>query len=53
MRKGLSEMPTKLDYQLANLLSVIIDRLKNADENELTKEEIESFIKRHESLLKE
>jgi len=45
-------MPTKLDYQLANLLSVIIDRFKNADEKALTKEEIQSFIKQHEELLK-
>jgi len=45
-------MPTKLDYQLADLLSVIINRLKSADEKELSKEEIREFIEKHEQLLK-
>ena len=45
-------MPTKIDYQLADLLSVIINRLKSADENPLSKEEIRAFIEKHEQLLK-
>ena len=47
-----NEMTTKLDYQLADLLSVIINRLKSADEKELSKEEIREFIEKHEQLLK-
>jgi len=45
-------MSTKLDYQLADLLSVIINRLRNVDEKELSKEEIREFIIKHEQLLK-
>ena len=44
-------MPTKLDYQLADLLSKIIQRMEEHKERPLTDEEIKEFVKKHQNLL--
>ena len=55
MKTGAQEMnqiSSKLDYQLANILSAIIERFKTNDQKEVTAEEIKEFVKKHEDLLK-